>query len=103
MPLGCTMLAICPSRISAGARMPHRARLRFGDVRRRATLIAVAEQGRSDASALNHQLTDMLVDAGRRMGFMVVTEFAVDGGRLDVVWTWEPVAPIPRVSSWRCP
>lgn len=29
------------------------------------------------------------------MGFSAVTEFAVDGGRLDVVWTWDPAGPIP--------
>jgi hypothetical protein len=47
------------------------------------------------------------------MGFTAVTEYAVPGGRLDVVWLWEPRTPIPGVvgaipvagfeieSSWR--
>jgi hypothetical protein len=73
----------------------------------------VSEESRPEAAALNRELTDALVDSGERMGFSVITEFAVRGGRLDVVWTWEPPAPIPGVvgslpvvgfeieSSWR--
>lgn len=65
------------------------------------------------ASEVNRELTQTLVDVGRRMGFTTVTEYAVPGGRLDVVWLWEPPSPIPGVvgaiplagfeieSSWR--
>lgn len=65
------------------------------------------------ASALNIELTRLLADTGSRMGFGVRTEYAVPGGRLDVVWTWSPPTPIPGVddvvpvvafeieSSWR--
>ncbi len=65
------------------------------------------------ASQVNRELTDILVDEGKRMGFTTVTEYAVPGGRLDVVWLWEPSSPIPGVvgaipvagfeieSSWR--
>jgi hypothetical protein len=68
---------------------------------------------RSPASALNLELTRLLVDAGTRMGFAVRTEYAVPGGRLDVVWLWSPPTPIPGIddalpvvafeieSSWR--
>ena len=66
-----------------------------------------------EASALNIELTRLLAETGRRMGFDVHTEYAVPGGRLDVVWTWLPPTPIPGVddalpvvgfeieSSWR--
>lgn len=65
------------------------------------------------ASDVNRELTQALVEVGRRMGFTTVTEYAVPGGRLDVVWLWEPPSPIPGVvgaipvtgfeieSSWR--
>jgi len=65
------------------------------------------------ASDVNRELTQTLVDVGRRMEFTTVTEYAVPGGRLDVVWLWEPPSPIPGVvgaipvagfeieSSWR--
>lgn len=65
------------------------------------------------ASEVNRELTDVLVEVGQRMGFTAVTEYAVPGGRLDVVWLWEPPLPIPGVvgsvavvgfeieSSWR--
>lgn len=73
----------------------------------------MANQAGPDASALNREPTRLLADVGERMGFSAVTEFAVDGGRLDVVWTWDPVTPIPGLvgslpvigfeieSSWR--
>lgn len=73
--------------------------------------IEVGEQ--PTASDVNRELTQTLVDVGGRMGFTPVTEYAVPGGRLDVVWLWEPPAPIPGVvgaipvagfeieSSWR--
>lgn len=65
------------------------------------------------ASDINRELTPILVDVGRLMGFATVTEYAVPGGRRDVVWLWEPPSPIPGVvgaipvagfeieSSWR--
>jgi hypothetical protein len=81
--------------------------------RKHARMIAMANQAGPDASALNRELTRLLADVGERMGFSAVTEFTVDGGRLDVVWTWDPVTPIPGLvgslpvigfeieSSWR--
>lgn len=51
------------------------------------------------ASEVNRELTQTLVDVGRRMGFTAVTEYAVPGGRLDVVWLWEPPSPIPSVAG----
>lgn len=68
---------------------------------------------RPAASELNRELTQILMDVGKRMAFTAVTEYAVPGGRLDVVWLWEPPSPIPGVvaaipvagfeieSSWR--
>lgn len=68
---------------------------------------------RPQAAEVNRELTGILVDVGRRMGFAAVTEYAVPGGRLDVVWLWEPPTSIPGVvgaipvagfeieSSWR--
>src|SRR5689334_19324389 len=65
------------------------------------------------ASALNRELTNLLVEAGGRFGFDVVLEYPVRGGRLDVVWTWKPTSPVPGLdrpvpvvgieveSSWR--
>ncbi len=50
-----------------------------------------------DASQVNRELTDILVDEGKRMDFTTVTEYAVPDGRLDVVWLWEPPSPIPGV------
>lgn len=72
----------------------------------------VADQ-RPAVSEVNRELTQTLVDVGKRMGFITVTEYVVPGGRLDVVWLWEPTSPIPGVvaavpfagfeieSSWR--
>lgn len=66
-----------------------------------------------EASALNRELTRLLVDAGRLMGFTVETEYPVAGGRIDVMWLWAPPQPIPGLvgsvpvvgfeieSSWR--
>ena len=68
---------------------------------------------RPGASAVNSELTEILVDVGKEMGFTAVTEYAVPGGRIDIVWLWEPPTPIPGVvgaipvagfeieSSWR--
>jgi len=65
------------------------------------------------ASELNRELTGLLVDAGRRLGLMVETEYPVRGGRLDVVWSLGLATPIPGLdrpvpvfgfeveSSWR--
>lgn len=65
------------------------------------------------ASEVNRELTGVLVEVGRRMGFTAVTEYGVPGGRIDVAWLWEPPLPIPGVvgsvavagfeieSSWR--
>lgn len=65
------------------------------------------------ATEVNQELTRLLVEVGQRMGLATVAEYAVPGGRLDVVWLWEPPAPIPGVlepiavagfeieSSWR--
>lgn len=65
------------------------------------------------ASELNRELTGLLVDAGRRLGLIVETEYPVRSGRLDVVWSLTPTTPIPGLdrpvpvfgfeveSSWR--
>src|SRR5947209_6913059 len=64
-------------------------------------------------SELNVELTGLVVDAGKRLGFDVETEYPVPGGRLDVVWSTRPSSPIPHFdgaipvvgfeieSSWR--
>lgn len=65
----------------------------------RCETVAVGDGTRSDASALNRELTQLLVDAGTRLDLAVLTEFAIDGGRIDVVWAWEPAAPIPGLVS----
>jgi hypothetical protein len=66
-----------------------------------------------DASELNRELTHLLTAVGDQFGFSVVCEYPVRGGRLDVVWTWNPPSPIPGLvtavpvvgfeieSSWR--
>ena len=71
------------------------------------------EAGERDASQLNRELTQLLVESGKQMGFNVQVEWPVPGGRLDVVWTWTPPSPIPGLdislpvvafeieSSWR--
>jgi hypothetical protein len=68
---------------------------------------------RGSASELNRELTALLAEVGRRFGFDVTLEYQVPGGRLDVVWSWNPPSPIPGVqgaipvvgfeieSSWR--
>lgn len=65
------------------------------------------------ASDINRELTDALVEAGRRRGFQVMTEYPVPGGRLDVVWCCDvdmavvgvegpvPVVAFEIESSWR--
>jgi hypothetical protein len=40
-----------------------------------------------------------LTDAGSRRGFRVETEYAVPGGRIDVVWLLRPAEPIPGVED----
>ena len=66
-----------------------------------------------DASALNRELTDLLLQVGETMGFTSVPEYPVPGGRIDVVWTWWPPTPVSGLdiavpvvgieieSSWR--
>lgn len=65
------------------------------------------------ASELNRELTGLLLEAGRRLGFIVQTEYPVRGGRLDVVWSLSLATPVPGLdgpvpvfgfeveSSWR--
>jgi len=65
------------------------------------------------AAEVNREVTTLLVEAGRRYGFHPEVEFRVPGGRLDVVWSWEPIDRIPGLpgsfpvvgfeveSSWR--
>lgn len=59
----------------------------------------MAEPDGREASALNLELTGLLVDTGRAMRFDVRTEYPVPGGRLDVVWMWSPPTPIPGVEA----
>lgn len=47
------------------------------------------------ASKLNQELTELLLEQGKRGGFEVASEYGVPGGRLDVVWSWNPPTPIP--------
>ena len=65
------------------------------------------------AAEVNREVTTLLVEAGRRFGFHPQVEYRVPGGRLDVVWSWEPADPVPGLprsfpvvgfeveSSWR--
>lgn len=67
----------------------------------------------SAPAEVNREVTTLLVDAGRRFGFHPEVEYRVPGGRLDVVWSWEPADRIPGLpgsfpvvgfeveSSWR--
>jgi hypothetical protein len=69
--------------------------------------------GDQAASDVNRELTGLLSAIGGSLGFTVVTEYPVRGGRLDVVWAWRPPVPIPGLdvqlpvvgfeieSSWR--
>lgn len=51
------------------------------------------------ASAVNRELTALLLEAGRAQGFDVVAEYPVKGGRLDVVWTWTPAGQVPGLDA----
>jgi len=55
--------------------------------------------GHPEATVLNQELTALLVEVGQQMGWTVRTEYRVPGGRLDVVWLWEPATPIPGVAD----
>jgi hypothetical protein len=73
----------------------------------------VSEAEGREASEVNRELTGLLVEAGRQMGLTVATEYAVPGGRIDVVWSWKSPRAIPGLdelvpivgfeveSSWR--
>ncbi|GAA1526823.1 DUF7662 domain-containing protein [Nocardioides humi] len=62
-----------------------------------------------DAPELNRELTRLLCEAGELFGFGVQREYAVPGGRIDVVWVVDvPIwsQPLPVIgfeveSSWR--
>lgn len=66
----------------------------------------------ADASAINRELTEALLEAGRARGFQVKAEYPVPGGRIDVAWLLDP-GPLPKApgplvvaafeieSSWR--
>ncbi len=68
---------------------------------------------RADATARGKECLALLEQAGRDAGWTVVREYPVPGGRVDLVWTWQPDSalagapgPIPIVgfeveSSWR--
>lgn len=53
----------------------------------------------ASASAINRELTGLLLETGRRFGFDAVAEYPVRGGRLDVVWTWTPPSPMPGLDA----
>ena len=67
----------------------------------------------ASAKEVNRELTQALVSVGQHLGFTVVSEYPVPGGRLDVVWTWVPSTRLPGLehgipvvgfeieSSWR--
>ncbi len=75
--------------------------------------MARGNPGQPDAVATNRALTLALMEAGRQHRLRSVQEFPIPGGRLDVVWLWDPPAglpgwsgPLPVVgfeveSSWR--
>lgn len=74
-----------------------RSAARYGDL-----VVDTAEQGASD---INRELTAALVEAGRRRGFQVTTEYPVPGGRLDVVWSCDvdmEVVGVARQTSRTC-
>lgn len=52
-----------------------------------------------NASELNVYLTRVIAECGERAGFTVVREYAVSGGRIDVMWLWQPPTPIPGLES----
>ncbi|MCC5953697.1 MAG: hypothetical protein JJU45_16515 [Acidimicrobiia bacterium] len=53
----------------------------------------------NDARDANQRMTRMLVECGERLGFTVVKEYAVSGGRIDVMWLWQPQQPIPGLET----
>lgn len=65
------------------------------------------------APEVNRELTALLVAGGQALGFDTATEYAIAGGRLDVVWLWTPPTGVPGIdrpipvvgieleSSWR--
>ena len=55
------------------------------------------EPDAGEEAALHQRLTDFLVEMGRCMQLEVVTDYGVQGGRLDVVWSWVPPTPVPGV------
>lgn len=48
-----------------------------------------------DASALHQLVTDFLAEIGRSLEFEVVIDYGVQGGRVDLVWSWVPPSPVP--------
>jgi hypothetical protein len=73
----------------------------------------MTEEEALGAATVNRELTRHIVEAGRGLEFDVVTEYPIPGARLDVVWCWRPLTPIPHFdgtvpvvgfeieSSWR--
>ncbi len=61
--------------------------------------MAQVERQQDGARKLNTEITQALVQAGRRMGLMVSTEYPVPGGRLDVVWSQNLPLPFPKLDS----
>lgn len=57
------------------------------------------EKTPNEASVVNRELTELLVDVGHRMALDVTTEYAVPGGRIDVVWSWPPPVPLPGLAG----
>jgi hypothetical protein len=65
------------------------------------------------AGERNVRVTSVLLECASRFGLSSATEYAVPGGRIDVVWLWRATSPLPGVeqelpivgfeieSSWR--
>lgn len=55
--------------------------------------------GSIDATERGRKVTEALLRKGRELGFDAVTEYPVQGGRLDVVWLLRPAATIPGLDE----
>ncbi len=62
-------------------------------------LVAMSEVESTNVHEVNQAVTQMLVESGERAGFVVVKEYSVTGGRIDVAWLWQPPTPIPGLEA----
>lgn len=52
-----------------------------------------------DATVRGGACLEALEEAGRRAGLEVQREYAVPGGRVDLVWLWRPDSALPGVTA----